>query len=110
MIAWLAGFCRLSTTNSGAAAGSSRPLLSVGQSGWCGSQPTRAAAAWGGEWDNPTLAPGDPDLNGRLAVGAPDDVAELQGARLAGTQADVTQQPQDGRVADAGRSRQVGLT
>ena len=64
----------------------------------------------GGELYDPTLAPGHLELHGHLAVGAPDDVLECQGAHLAGAQADVTQQLQDGPVADADRSRQVGLT
>jgi imidazolonepropionase-like amidohydrolase len=41
-------------------------------------------------------------LHGHLAVATPDDVPEVQGAHLAGTQADVTQQPQDGGVTDVG--------
>jgi hypothetical protein len=62
-----------------------------------------------GERYNPTLAPGHLELHGHLAVGTPDHVLEFQGAHLARTQADVTQQPQDGPVADTDRSRQVGL-
>ena len=62
-----------------------------------------------GELDNPPLAPGHLELPGLLAVGMPDEVPEFQGAHLAGTQADVAQQPQDGLVADADPSRQVGL-
>ena len=63
----------------------------------------------GGQLDNPPLAPGHLKLHGHLAVGMPDDVPQLQRAHLAGTQADVTQQPQDSPVADADPSRQVGL-
>jgi hypothetical protein len=35
--------------------------------------------------------------------------SSFRGTDLAGTQADVSQQPRDGPVADAGRSRQVRL-
>jgi hypothetical protein len=63
-----------------------------------------------GELDKPTLAPGHLELHGHLAVATPDDVLEFQRTHLAGTQADATQQLQDGPVADTDRSRQVGLT
>jgi hypothetical protein len=64
----------------------------------------------GGQLDHPTLAPGHLELHGHLAVGTPDDFLDFQGEHLAGTQADITQQPQHGPVADADRSRQIGLT
>jgi hypothetical protein len=63
----------------------------------------------GGELDNPTLIPSHLELHGHLAVATPDEVLKLQGTHLTGTQADVTQQPQDGPVAGTNRSRQVGL-
>jgi hypothetical protein len=44
-----------------------------------------------------------------LAVTTPDEVFECQGTHLAGPQADVTQELQDGPVADADWSRQVRL-
>jgi len=44
-----------------------------------------------------------------LAVATPDEVPQRQRAHLAGTQADVIQQPQDSPVADADPRRQVGL-
>ena len=45
---------------------------------------------------------------GRPAVAAPEEIAELQGAHLARTEADVTQQPQNGPVAHPGRGLRVG--
>jgi hypothetical protein len=62
-----------------------------------------------GELHNPTLAPGHLELHGLLAVAAPGDVPEFQCAHLAGTQADVAQQPQDDPVADAERELCPGL-
>jgi hypothetical protein len=61
-----------------------------------------------GERHYPAFAPGHPELDGRPALVALEDVSELQGAHLAGTQADVTQQPQDGPVAHPGRGLKVG--
>jgi hypothetical protein len=61
-----------------------------------------------GEPHDPTVAPGHAELAGRPAIAAPEDIAELQGAHLAGTEADVTQQPHDGPVAHPGRGLRVG--
>jgi hypothetical protein len=62
-----------------------------------------------GERYDPTVAPGYAELVGRPAVGAPEDVAESEGAHLAGTEAHVTQQPHDGPVAHTDRGLRVGM-
>lgn len=61
-----------------------------------------------GEPHDPTIAPGHAELVGRPAVAAPEDIAELQGAHFAGTQADVTQQSHNDLVAHPGRGLRVG--
>ena len=63
----------------------------------------------GGELDNPTLAPGHLKVHGHLAVSTPNDIPDRQRTHLAGTQANVTQQPYGGSVTDADRRCQVGL-
>ena len=64
---------------------------------------------FGSELDNPTLAPRHPKLHGHLAVSTPDDIPDRQRTHLAGTQANVTQQPDGGPVTDADRCREVEL-